>query len=40
MRGWREGGWVGLDRQEAIADAESEVGAVSFDSDSSFVVVD
>jgi len=31
---------VDLERQAAIADAEIEVGAVAFDSDRSFVVVD
>jgi hypothetical protein len=33
-------GWVDLARQEAIADAESKVGAFAFDRDRSFVVVD
>jgi hypothetical protein len=33
-------GWFALERQEAIADAEGEVGAVAFDRDRRFVVVD
>jgi hypothetical protein len=32
--------WGGSDCQEAIADAESEVGAVAVDGDRSFVIVD
>ena len=40
MGGRLDDGWVALERQSAIADAEGEVGAVAFDGDRRFVVVD
>lgn len=40
VAGHRGRGWVDLERQAAIADAECEVGVIAFDGNCSFVVVD